>query len=120
MSGLGISLYTDEDVDERLADQLGRQGYDILSCRAAGNHNKQLPDDWQLAFAVSQQRAILVNNIADYMSRDEDWRARGREHYGIVLAEKRIPIGELVRRTKRHLDTISPSYQHNLVLHLPS
>jgi hypothetical protein len=118
MSGRGIRLYTDEDVDPDLADQLGRLGYDALSCHVAGNHNQSLDDEWQLRFAVSQGRAILVFNIVDFLALDRAWRGRGDEHSGIILAQAETPIGELVRRTRIHLDTYDPQYQHNLVLYL--
>jgi predicted nuclease of predicted toxin-antitoxin system len=54
VTGLGIRLYTDEDVDPRVARQLSRHGYDALSCVDAGNHNQKYDDDWQLRFATSQ------------------------------------------------------------------
>lgn len=118
MTGLGIKLYTDEDVDPRLAQQLTRLGYDALSCHTAGNHNRGLTDEWQLTFTTSRGRAILVFNIADYVKLDAEWRTRGREHCGIILAEAELPLGELVRRTSCHLDRYTPQYHHNQILYL--
>jgi len=118
MSGLGTRLYTDEDVDPRLAQQLRERGYDAISCRDAGNDNQGLSDDWQLGFATQQGRAILIHNIVDYVALDRAWRAHGQHHGGIIYVENGIRIGELVRRTQRHLDTVSPDYQGNIVLHL--
>lgn len=117
MSGRGLTLYTDEDVDADLADQLRRDGYDVLSCRDAGNAHQGFSDEWQLHFAVTQGRAILVHNIRDYVPLDESWRRRGEEHFGIIMVEQ-LPIGELVRRVRHHLDTVEPEYQRNLVLYL--
>jgi hypothetical protein len=119
MSGLGIRVYTDEDVDPELAVQLRRRGYDVLSCNEAGNHNQGRDDDWQLRFATSQQRAILVFNNIDFMKRDQEWRVAGREHCGIVAALNTTALGELVRRTVLHLDRTSPETQFNTVLWLP-
>jgi len=65
-----IKVYTDEDVDTDLAEQLRYHGYDAVSCREAGNHNQSLEDSWQLAYATSQGRAILTHNIADYVQID--------------------------------------------------
>lgn len=45
MTGIGIRIYTDEDVPPQLAEQLQRHGYDAISCRESGNHNQALPDD---------------------------------------------------------------------------
>lgn len=117
MSGLGIKLYTDEDVNARLAEQLRRDGYDAISCRDAGNQYRSLSDEWQLRYATGQGRAILVHNIRDYLPLDRAWRSRGEDHYGIILVEH-LPIGDLVRRARHHLDSFSPQYHHNLVIYL--
>jgi hypothetical protein len=117
MSGRGIKLYTDEDVDVDLAEQLQRAGYDVLSCRDADNAHRGFTDEWQLGFAVRQGRAILVHNTGDYVPLDERWRQRGEQHFGIILVEQ-LPIGELIRRVRHHRDTVEPQYQHNLVLYL--
>lgn len=117
MSGLGIRLCTDEEVDPELAVQLSRLGYDALSCHAAANHDQGLNDDWQLRYAASEQRAILVYNIAHFVALDRDWRARAAEHHGIILSQQ-LRIGELVRRARRHLDTYTPQQQYNTVLQL--
>ena len=120
-AGLGIRIYTDEDVDARLAVQLRVQGYDIISASDVGNvhkrHNAESFDDnWQINFAVRDGRAILIHNFTDYARIDGEFRAQGREHYGIIMVGH-IPIGELVRRTKLHLDTLRPQdrVQHDPV-----
>jgi hypothetical protein len=86
MSGLGIRLYTDEDVDTRLAEQLQRRGYDAISCREAGNNNQALPDDWQLGWATEHGRVILVFNVAHYLRLDSLWKLQNRSHVGIIMA----------------------------------
>ena len=118
MSGLGIRLYTDEDVDAHLAEQLLRLGYDVLSCSAAGNASKRLPDTWQLNFATEQGRAILIHNVADYVAIDRARQSRGQAHWGIIYVRWRTPIGELIRRTRVHLDTVSPEQQYNVLRYL--
>ncbi|MGI8916501.1 MAG: DUF5615 family PIN-like protein [Chloroflexota bacterium] len=115
MTGLGIRLYTDEDVDRHLALQLRRHGYPILSCFEAGNAGRKLTDEWQLAFAVQQERAILIHNIVDYFPLDAAWKARGREHAGIIAVPQNTSFGDLVRRVRLHLDTVSPEQQYNLI-----
>jgi hypothetical protein len=118
MSGLGIRLYTDEDVDTRLAEQLRRRGYDAISCREVGNHNQALSDEWQLNWATSQERAILVYNIPHYMELDAAWKSQRRAHSGIIMAQHRWPFSELVRRTIRHLDTVPIAEQHDIIRYL--
>jgi hypothetical protein len=118
MTGRRIRLYTDQDVHARLAAQLSRSGYDILSCRDTGNVDQGLSDDWQLRFTVSERPAILVHNISDFVVLDQQWRARGEEHYGNILVPAGIALGDLVRRTRLHLDTVTPEQQYNTILYL--
>ena len=61
----------------------------------------------------------LVHNIADSVALDTDWSARGLEHWGIIIAEQRVYISELIRRTKLHLDTVSRERQYNTLRWLP-
>lgn len=118
MAGLGIRLYTDEDVDPRLARQLTRKGYDALSCTDAGNHNQEFNDEWQLQFAVTQRCVILTQNNGDYIRLDRQWQESNRQHFGIILVVNATPMGDLVRRVGNHLDMYSPEHHHNMVLWL--
>lgn len=113
MTGLGLRLSTDEDVDGRLAPQLRRRGYDVLGCAEAGNASQKLDDAWQLAFATGEGRAIILHNLNHYAALHRAWAAQGREHAGIIAVPKLTPLGELVRRTQQHLDTVTPDEQDN-------
>lgn len=112
-----LRLYTDENVDPRLAAQLNEQGYDALSCREASNANQALPDEWQLEFAAAQGRAILTYNVVDFIPLIAAWQAQGKEHHGIIFANP-MPLGELIHRTARHLDAFSADDHYNLALYL--
>lgn len=111
MRGLGIRLYTDEDGDARLAEQLRRRGYNAVSCRDAGRHLQGISDEDQLAYATQEGRAILIKNIGDYARCEHDWRARDQRHGGILVVEQGRPIGEMVRRVQQLLDTVDPASQ---------
>src|SRR5437588_633736 len=113
MSGPRIRVYTDEDVDPAAAEQLGRQGYDALSCLEAGNHNQGLPDEWQLQFATDNGRAIVSYNVSHYATLDGLWKTSGREHYGMILLSRRMSIGELGRQLRQHLTNVSRDQQFN-------
>jgi hypothetical protein len=118
MTGLGIRIYTDEDVPPQLAEQLQRRGYDAISCREAGNHNQALRDDWQLQWATEQGRAILVFNVAHFLRLDSLWKLQGQSHAGIIMAEHQWPFGVLLYRAVLHLDTVSPEEQHDIARYL--
>lgn len=100
MTGLGIKVYTDEDIDVDLASALLILGYDVLSTRDAGNAHQGHNDERQLQYAVAASRAIFTHNIADFMRLEREWKAQDREHCGIIISE-RVQVGELIRRLKK-------------------
>jgi predicted nuclease of predicted toxin-antitoxin system len=115
MAGLGIKVYTDEDVDVNLPSALRNAGYDALSCREAGNHNQGLTDEFQLRFARDHGRAIIVHNTLDYRRLSAQLRDRGEEHFGIISINQ-AGSAELIRRIRRHLDLIHPEQQFNRMI----
>jgi len=101
---LFIALYTDADVHAGLAARIRRRVFDAISAYEAGNASLDDPD--QLKYAVSQRRAILTCNAKDFVPLLEEWWQAGRKHYGIIASEQ-VPIGEMLRRVLRMLNTIS-------------
>jgi hypothetical protein len=118
MAGLGIRIFTDEYVDGRLAGQLRRRGYDAVSCAEARRHNQKISDEEQLEYATREGRAIIVYNVHDYVQLDGAWKAAGREHSGIIVAQSGTPIGSLVRWVVCHLDARTPADQYDTLLWL--
>jgi hypothetical protein len=118
MAGLGVRIFTDEDVDARLAPQLRRLGYDAVSCTEAGRSNQRVSDTDQLQYAADHGRAIVIHNIDDYLTIEMAWKVEGRRHHGIIGASAERPIGALVRWMVCHLDTSSPELQDDIVLWL--
>ncbi|MGL6338735.1 MAG: DUF5615 family PIN-like protein [Waterburya sp.] len=64
MSSVFIRLYLDEDVNVLVADLLNSRGFDALTVRDAGQ--LQASDEEQLAYAVSQKRALVTHNRSDF------------------------------------------------------
>jgi len=119
MAGLGISIYTDELVDPTLAVQLRNRGYDAVSCHEMGRNNLRISDHDQLAYAANDGRAILTNNVRDFIPLDVWWKRQGRSHAGIIVYAGVPSLGELLRRVIHHLDATTPETQHDTVLWLP-
>ncbi|CAG0947594.1 hypothetical protein ANRL1_04314 [Anaerolineae bacterium] len=59
-----IRLYLDADVSAELAEKLRERQVDVISARDA--NRLRASDADQLAFAVSQHRAILTHNRDDF------------------------------------------------------
>lgn len=61
---LYVRLYFDEDVSAGIVHNLRQRGFDVLSARDADRLH--LDDEAQLAFAVSQKRALFTHNRYDF------------------------------------------------------
>jgi hypothetical protein len=64
------------------------------------------PDSRQLAFAVSEQRAILTFNVDDFIALHNEYLSAKKGHWGIILST-RVSIKVLLHRLLRLLDTLS-------------
>jgi hypothetical protein len=118
VAGLGIRLYLDEMIHTRLAEALRSAGYHALHCEEAGLSNQIVPDAYQLEYAARERRAILTFNVLDFPTLDAQWKAARRHHAGIIVSAEIRDLGELLRRTRRHLDTVSPAEQDDIPLWL--
>jgi GTPase SAR1 family protein len=87
-----------------LAAQLRKYGFDVISSQEADLLSE--PDDKQLAYAASEERAILTFNINDFSELHVQYSAEGKEHWGIIFST-REPIGVLFKRLLRLLHTVS-------------
>ncbi|MBI4684492.1 MAG: DUF5615 family PIN-like protein [Nitrospirae bacterium] len=95
-----IRLYLDEMIPVDLTLILKQYNYDILSAKDAGMLGKS--DLEQLAFAVSQNRAILTFNIGDFTRLHKSWLIESKLHKGIIVSPE-IKITELIRLTLKLL-----------------
>jgi hypothetical protein len=107
---LFIALYTDADVHGGLAAQVRHKGFDAISAYEAGNAT--LDDEDQLKYATSQRRAILTCNAKHFEPLFEGWWQAGHKHYGVIVSEQ-MPIGEMLRRVLRLLNTVSADEMEN-------
>ena len=90
-----IKLYLDEDVHKKVATALRLKGYDVVSSHEV--QRQSLSDNQQLAYAVSENRAIFSFNAGDFNRLHKEQAAKGPHHYGILLS-KQLPVGETVKR----------------------
>jgi predicted nuclease of predicted toxin-antitoxin system len=91
-----VSLFLDEDVHEGLAAALRRQGIDAVNAHECSR--KEAKDAEQLAFAVSQQRALMTFNIADFEALADGYFRQDKPHFGIIVSPQRS-----FRKTLQHL-----------------
>ena len=109
-------LYFDEDADARLAEALRRCGYDVETTVEAGL--LEASDEEQLAYAVSQQRALVTHNIKDFPGEHARWGEAGGKHLGIIILSGHSTVGIWLRRMENLLNYFSAEELQNQLLFL--
>jgi predicted nuclease of predicted toxin-antitoxin system len=105
-------LYLNEHLSPRLVAQLRQYGFDVTSTLESGM--VEADDDEQLAYAASQQRAIVTFNHKDFAVRHAQYLAAGKEHWGIVLSTQEST--DVIRqRLLRLLNTLSAEELKNQI-----
>ena len=77
-------LYADEQFPRLVVVFLRALGHDILTVQEAGNAGLGIPDSEVLAFAVSNDRAVLTLNRFDFIGLHN----REPGHAGIIVCTK--------------------------------
>ena len=105
-------LYLNEHLSPRLAVQLRRYGFDAVSSQEAGKLSHD--DEAQFAWAVSEQRAIVTFNFADFSELHERSIEEGKEHFGIILSTAET-VAVLLHRLLRLLNSLSADELKNQI-----
>ena len=81
MTNLFIELYLVECVDVLVANILRARGFTATTTHESGQlHNSDIE---QLDYAISQRKAFLTHNLADFEALHRASLASGKTHYGI-------------------------------------
>jgi len=97
-------LYLDEHLSPRIAVQLRKYGFDVVTLHERGMLSQD--DRKQLAVAVSEQRAIVTCNFSDYVGLNGEYIASNKQHWGIVLTTEEA-TGILIKRLQKLLNALS-------------
>lgn len=96
-----MKLCLDEQMSQRVAEQLRKKGYDVVAITETDLGNRKTPDEPVLLWAVSEQRALATYNIRDFAPMLARLYALGQAHYGIILiSEQSIPQQDVGRQVK--------------------
>ncbi|ALF54177.1 hypothetical protein ACX27_17175 [Nostoc piscinale CENA21] len=74
-------FYADEQFPFPVVELLRNLGHDVLTVQEAGKAEQGISDEEVLAFAVSQERAILTINRDDFIR----LHRRNDNHFGIIV-----------------------------------
>lgn len=83
-----MRLLIDEHLSPVIAEQLRKRGHDVMTAIEAGVNG--IDDSRVMAWAVSDQRAVVTHNIRDFPPLDAMYLGTSKLHYGIVL----VPLGK--------------------------
>jgi predicted nuclease of predicted toxin-antitoxin system len=79
-----VRLYADENFPLVIVELLRNFGRDVLTVQEAGNGGLGIPDEDVLAFAISDNRAILTRNWDDF----RHLHRLHPDHKGIIICKE--------------------------------
>ena len=115
---LFVRLYFDRHIMARLAVDLRKSGFDVLTTEEAQKDTAS--DEDQLAFATAERRAVLTFNIRDFAPLHAQWTEAKRTHAGIIVSRQlgSRQYGTLLQRMTRLLNHFSAEEMQNNFVHL--
>ncbi len=102
LNSLIAKLYFDEDVDGRLIEALQQRRYNIETTVTAGLMGAS--DEEQLAYASSQQRALVTYNIKHFPGLHTAWIGAGQTHWGIIILVGHSVVSDWLHRMENLLN----------------
>jgi Domain of unknown function (DUF5615) len=87
-------LYADEQFPRETVFALRNLGHDVLTVQEAGKANQRIPDDEVLAFATSNQRAVVTLNRYDFIR----LHSQQPKHAGIIVCTENSDFAMLATR----------------------
>lgn len=99
-------LYADEQFPLATTQRLRSLSHDVQTVQEAGKANQGIPDDEVLAFAASQNRAVLTLNRRDFIRLHQ----QNSSHAGIVVTKDdadRIQMAERIHRAVQQAPSLT-------------
>ena len=108
-----MRIYTDENVDPRVAQGLRRRGVHAASAHEAGELGAT--DEAQFEEAISLEAAIFIHD-RHFVEIAVEKTLHGKEHFGVIFAEMhRLSLGECIRRLALCADVLTAEEVKNRV-----
>jgi len=107
-----LKLLLDEQFPPDIARRLRERGHDAI---AVGKRPDLISaeDETLLALSTAEQRALLTNNVRDFVPIATRWVGDGRTHYGLLLVSDRT-----LRRSRNTIGTYVRAIDRLLRAHL--
>lgn len=101
---MAARLYSNENFDRRVVEELRRLGHDVLTSLEAGRANQRIPDEDVLAYAKSMNRAVITFNRLHF--KRLHLTVRG-DHCGIIVCSPDRDHLALAQRIHRQISDVS-------------
>jgi hypothetical protein len=104
-----VRLCLDEHYSPRIAAGLRERGQDV-DCVKERPELMSLDDPELLAQMATERRALLTENVIDFMPLIRQWQSRSESHYGVVFSSpqsmprSRNTIGTFIERVARVME----------------
>ena len=78
-----MRLLLDEHYSNQIARQLRARGHDVVAVSERSWRGED--DEALLEIAVGERRALMTNNVRDFVAIARRWSESGEEHYGLLF-----------------------------------
>ena len=108
-----LRIYTDENVDVRIAEGLRRRGLEVFSAREKGALGFT---DEQHFEKAKELKAVIFTHDPHFIEIADDLVKKGNKHYGLVFAEMhRFNFGECIRRLTLYAEVVASEEMINRI-----
>ena len=108
-----LKIYTDENVDVRVAEGLRRRGVQAVSVYDEGKDG--ISDEAQLAHAATLG-AVIFTHDPDLIEIAAEINRRGDDHCGVIFVEMhRLRLGECIRRLALYGEVVTAEEMVNRI-----
>lgn len=108
-----LKIYTDENVDIRVAEGLRMRGLRAFSAIEKGMSGKTDTEHFKLA---SEMQAAIFTHDHHFVQIAEKFAGEGKEHWGVIFVEmNRLSVGECIKRLALYVELLSAEEMKNQI-----
>ena len=108
-----LKIYTDENVDVRIAEGLKRRGIKAFSAHEKDMIGASDIDHFKYA---SQIKAVIFTHDHHFLKIAKEFVKGGKNHWGVIFVEmNRLSVGECIKRLTLYAEILYPEEMKNLI-----
>ena len=108
-----LKIYTDENVDVRVAEGLRNRGIKAFSAVEKGLTGVSDIEHFRYAYEI---QAVIFTHDRHFLQIANTLTMEGKEHWGVIYVEmNRLSIGECIKRLALYADVLSAEEMKNKI-----